>query len=122
MLKYAIPVLHVARSAEAEAFYTEKLGFRVLFTNRPDPTKADPCYLGLDRDGVDLHLSSFPGDGASGSVVFIEVVNVDALHSELRAKGVPIDTPPVDQTWGNREMYIKDADGNCLRFVQTLPE
>jgi hypothetical protein len=29
-----------------------------------------------------------------------------------------IDTVPVDQTWGNREMNVKDADRNCVRFIQ----
>jgi catechol 2,3-dioxygenase-like lactoylglutathione lyase family enzyme len=43
---------------------------------------------------------------------------VDALHAELVARGVVIDTGPVDQTWGNREMYVKDPDGNSLRFIQ----
>ncbi|HJW09887.1 MAG TPA: VOC family protein [Holophagaceae bacterium] len=122
MLKYAIPVLHVSRSADAESFYVGKLGFKTLFASRPDPAKADPCYLGIERDGVDIHLSSFPGDAVPGGVVFIDVVNVDALHAELRDRGVRIDTAPVDQDWGNREMYVKDADGNSLRFIQPLVE
>jgi uncharacterized glyoxalase superfamily protein PhnB len=40
------------------------------------------------------------------------------LLAEFVAKGVPIALQPTDQTWGNREMYVKDADGNCLRFVR----
>jgi hypothetical protein len=30
---------------------------------------------------------------------------------------VHIEVPPVDQSWGSREMYVKDGDGNCLRFI-----
>ena len=45
------------------------------------------------------------------------VEDVDALHAEFVARGVKIDTGPVDQTWGTREMYVKDADGNSLRFM-----
>jgi len=45
-------------------------------------------------------------------------VNVDALHRELAAKGVPIALEPTDQTWGNREMYVRDPDNNCVRFIQ----
>ena len=44
--------------------------------------------------------------------------DVDALHAELVAKDVRIDMGPVDQTWGSREMYVKDPDGNCLRFIR----
>ena len=74
--------------------------------------------MGVTRDGVQLHLSSFAGDGVAGSVVYVAVGDVDALHGELARKGVPIDTGPVDQTWGTREMYVKDADRNSIRFVQ----
>jgi uncharacterized glyoxalase superfamily protein PhnB len=43
---------------------------------------------------------------------------VDVLYAEFLAAGVVVDLPPTDQTWGNREMYVKDADRNCLRFQQ----
>ena len=118
MIKLAIPLLHVSNSAAAENFYCQRLGFRREFTHRADEAKADPCYMGLSRDGVWLHVSSFSGDGVSGGVVNLLVEDVDALHSELIAKGVRIDVGPVNQTWGTREMYVKDADGNCVRFVR----
>jgi uncharacterized glyoxalase superfamily protein PhnB len=51
-------------------------------------------------------------------VVNFFVEDVDALHAELVGRGVRIDVAPVDQTWGNREMYVKDPDGNCLRFIR----
>ena len=35
----------------------------------------------------------------------------------LSLRGMKIDSGPVDQTWGTREMYVKDADGNSLRFM-----
>lgn len=118
MLKFAIPVLHISNSIKAEEFYCARLGFKKEFANRPDEKRTDPCYMGISRGGVWLHLSSFSGDGISGGVANLYVDDVDALHGEFKAKNVPIDSGPVDQTWGTREMYVKDADGNCLRFVQ----
>lgn len=118
MFKLAIPVLHVSNSAAAEDFYCKQLAFRREFAYRVDAAKADPCYMGLTRDGASLHVSSFSGDGVSGGVVFLIVDDVDALHGELVAKGVAIDLEPTDQTWGNREMYVKDSDGNSIRFVR----
>ena len=118
MLKLAIPVLHVSNSIAAEEFYCKRLGFRREFAHRVDDAKADPCYMGLTRDGVWLHVSSFSGDGVSGGAVNLIVEDVDALHAELVEKGVRIDTGPVDQTWGTREMYVKDADGNSIRFIE----
>jgi catechol 2,3-dioxygenase-like lactoylglutathione lyase family enzyme len=94
----------------------ERLGFRQSFAYRPFGG-ADPCYMGLTRDNVNVHVSSFSGDGVAGGVVFLGVEDVDALHKELKAKGVVIDLEPTDQSWGNREMYVSDPDGNSLRFV-----
>jgi catechol 2,3-dioxygenase-like lactoylglutathione lyase family enzyme len=117
MFKFAIPVLHVSSAAAAEEFYCKRLGFTQRFAYRFDDAQPDPCYMGLTRDEVRLHVSSFPGDGVFGGVVFLVVKDVDALHAELKTKGVPIDLKPTDQTWGNREMYVRDPDGNSIRFV-----
>jgi uncharacterized glyoxalase superfamily protein PhnB len=116
VITLAIPLLHVPKSASAVNFYCNLLGFRLEFAHHGDEAKPDPCYMGLSRDGVWLHLSSLSGDGVSGGVVNLLVEDVDALHTELVAKGVPIAMEPVEQTWGTREMYVKDADRNCLWF------
>jgi uncharacterized glyoxalase superfamily protein PhnB len=119
LFKLAIPVMHVSGSVAAEEFYCKRLGFRQEFAYRVDSSKPDPCYMGLVRDDAWVHLSSFSGDGVCGGVVRLEVDDVDALHAELVKKGVRIDAGPVDQTWGTREMYVKDADGNSMRFIRS---
>ncbi len=116
MIKVAIPLLRVTSAAAAAEFYCGKLGFRLEFAHRGDEAMADPCYVGVSRDGVWVHLSSFSGNGVAGGVVNLLVDNVDSLHAEFVAKGVAIAVEPVDQTWGTREMYVRDGDGNCLRF------
>ena len=68
-----------------------------------------------------LHVSSFAGDSVAGCAVFLVVEDVDALHAELVARGVPIALEPTDQSWGNREMYVDDPDCNSLRFVHGGP-
>jgi len=117
MILRAIPLLHVSNAASAVEFYASGLGFQVEFAHRPEGVEADPCYMGLSRDGIWINLSSFSGDGVAGGVVNLMVDNVDSLYAEFTAKHVEVDTPPVDQTWGSREMYVKDLDGNCLRFI-----
>lgn len=119
MIQASIPVLHVSHSREARAFYCDQLGFKLEFEWRPSE-RDEPCYFGVSRDGQWIHLSSFSGDGVAGNVVMLVVDDVDAYHHELRAKGVTIDSGPVDQDWGNREMYVKDMDGNTLRYTQVL--
>jgi uncharacterized glyoxalase superfamily protein PhnB len=103
LFKLAIPVLHVGNSAVAEEFYCNRLGFSRQFAYRVDETKPDPCYMGLSREGVWLHVSSFSGDGVSGGVVYLLVEDVNGLRAELVARGIQIDLEPTDQTWGNRE-------------------
>lgn len=122
MFKAAIPVLHVASSTAAEDFYCQKLGFERRFSYRIDESMVDPCYMGLCRDGVWIHVSSFSGDAVPGGVVYLIVENVDSLHATLLKSGVAVDLEPTDQTWGNRETYVTDPDGNSIRFVQESGE
>ncbi len=117
MIKVAVPLLHVSNAAAAVDFYCNRLGFELHFQHRPDGIAADPCYMGVSRDGIWINLSSFSGDGIAGGVINLIVDDVDSLHREFLAKGIAIDSGPVDQTWGSREMYVKDADRNCLRFI-----
>jgi catechol 2,3-dioxygenase-like lactoylglutathione lyase family enzyme len=121
VLRLAIPLLHVSSAQAAEKFYCDRLGFCLEFSHRADSARPDPCYSGIARDGVWLHLSSFCGDGVSGGVANLLTDDVDALHAEFLAKGVEIDPAhPVNQTWGTGEMYVRDPDGDTLRFIQDL--
>jgi catechol 2,3-dioxygenase-like lactoylglutathione lyase family enzyme len=118
VIKAAVPVLHISSAEQAEDFYCRKLGFQLEFAHRGDHNRPDPSYMGVSRDGIWLHLSSFSGDGVAGGVVNLVVDSVDALHTEFLGRNVPIALPPINQTWGTREMYVKDSDGNSLRFQQ----
>jgi len=117
MIKVAIPILHISDPALAERFYCGELGFEKTFTYQPFG-ETGPCYFGIVRDGVSIHLSSFPGDGVAGNAVSLKVDNLDKLFEEYNTKHIRIDLPPTDQSWGNREMYINDPDNNSIRFIQ----
>ncbi len=119
MIKTAIPLLHVSDPVAAENFYCDQLGFKKTFTYQSFG-ETGPCYFGLIRDGVNVHVSSFPDDGKAGNAIVLIVDNVDALYQEFTTKGVQIDLVPTDQSWGNREMYIEDADNNSIRFTQWM--
>lgn len=41
---------------------------------------------------------------------------VDALHDELRSRGVAIVHPPGDRPYGMRDFEIYNLDGNRLTF------
>ena len=107
-------MLHAASAKVSEDFYCRKLGFTLSFAYRFDDARPDPCYMGFERDEVKIHVSSFSGDAVPGGVIFFYVDNVDELYRQFTAEGVVITLPPTDQSWGSREMYINDPDGNDL--------
>lgn len=122
MLKTAIPVIHVSDSRAAEEFYCRRLAFTLRSSWRPQEANPDPCYLTVARDGASLHLTSFK-DGTVGawtSTVYVFVDDVDALYSELAGRGVSMPGPPIDQTWGTREIVVRDADRNVINFGQRI--
>jgi hypothetical protein len=85
VFKLAIPVLHVGSSASAEELYCGRLGFRRDFAYRLDDAQADPCYMGLTRDGVEVHVSSFSGDAVAGNCSTLATRNLTvALLAEYR--------------------------------------
>ena len=104
MINLATPLLHVSDPISADAFYCRQLGFEKTFTYSPFGTPG-PCYFGIIRDGVRVHLPSFPGDGIAGNAFVLIVDNVDMLHREFVLKGVKIDLEPTDQSCGNTDVY-----------------
>jgi len=121
MIKSAIPVIAISNSLRSEDYYCRILGFEKKFAYRPDPNKSDPCYMGVARDGVMLHLHSFKPERAGLTDAFVNVADVDELFSELSAREANIQLPPTDQTWNDREMHVRDPDGNAICFA-TFPQ
>lgn len=120
-LSRVVPILKVTNIDASLAFYA-MLGFATDFRYEATPT--GPYYAGVSRDGVQLHLSTHGGDGVIGTAVYCYVDDIDALFRELIGRGLtvpgnpdsPVEDGPVDQTWGMREFYVRDPDGNALRF------
>jgi uncharacterized glyoxalase superfamily protein PhnB len=118
MFQTAIPVIQVSGSIAAEEFYCKGLGFTLLSSWRPDETKDDPRYMTLARDAARLHVHSFQGGTVGAAAVYVFVDDVDSLYGELMSNGVSVSGPPIDQTWGTREIAVRDADRNVLTFGQ----
>jgi catechol 2,3-dioxygenase-like lactoylglutathione lyase family enzyme len=118
-----IPTVKCRSMAEAVAFYTDILDFRLVGTW---PEAGDPAFGVLTREGAELHLSSHGGDGVFGQAVAVLVKDADALFAAFVARGLdtsarpesPVHHAPLDQSWGTREFYVDDPSGNTLRFIQ----
>jgi catechol 2,3-dioxygenase-like lactoylglutathione lyase family enzyme len=120
-----IPTVRCSNMRKSLAFYTNVLDFERI---DGDDDLADPCYNLLAREGDRLILSSHRGDGEFGQAILVTTNDVDAVFRKFRARGLKTpgnpDTPehvhdgPIDQSWGTREFYVDDPDGNTLRFTQ----
>jgi hypothetical protein len=111
-----IPILRMFDETKAREFYLDFLGFGVEFEHR---FEADlPLYLGISRDGLQLHLSEHHGDASPGSTVFIPMQNIEQLRDELLAKRYGYGRPDiVQQGWG-KVLEVYDPFGNRLRFCE----
>lgn len=115
-LERAIPILRMFDEAKAREFYLDFLGFSVEFEHR---FEADlPLYLGIRRDGLQLHLSEHHGDASPGATLFVPVHNIERLRDELLARRYGYARPDiVEQGWG-KVLEVHDPFGNRIRFCE----
>ena len=108
------------------SFYTEILDFSVVAPPDPDPASFGAHHAVLARDGDMLHLDSHAREkGCFCSGFYVRVDNIDALFSAFITNGLVIAEPnlragPIDQSWGMREFWCADPDGNRICFGQEL--
>lgn len=113
----AAPILRCRDIDRAERFYREVLGANVSWAWG----ETNPGYRSVTVFGAELHLSSFAGDGAFGTAVYIRVDEVDAIAARIGSLAPDcIEHGPADEPWGQRELYLRDPDNNQLRFGQSV--
>ena len=120
-----IPMMRCRDMRASVVFYTTILDFERT-DGDDDPAEHD--FITLRRGGDQLALAC--DDGVFGTVVVVATPDVDAAFRLFRRRGLRTpgnpDAPmqvhegPIDQTWGMREFYVEDPDGNTLRFTQRL--
>lgn len=107
-------------------FYCDVLDFKLLQAPDPEPAASMSMYAYLGREGSGVHLSQHAGDGVFGNVLYLEVQNLDALYQRFKDNGLRlqklsgITLEPIEQSWGMKEFYVADPDGNRLRFGQRI--
>ena len=118
------PILPVPDIEAAVRFYTDKLGFRVSFRDCSAPDK----YVGVRRDGVELHLQyQHDEDMPKPGTLMIRVVvdDPDELFREYETHGVfqgvlNNRARLEDKPWGTREFAFCDLNGHGLTFYRDL--
>ena len=117
-IKFAsVPVLDQDR---ALAFYTEKLGFRIV-TDQPFDERQRWIELTLPK--AQTHLVLFTPDGHEARIggftnIAFVADDVEATCRLLRSRGVEFVQEPRKADWGTAAIF-KDADGS--QFVLSSP-
>ena len=96
----------------AVAFYTEKLGFKVV-TDQPLGAQR---WIELRVGSSETRVVLFTPDGHDDRIgTFFNgsfaCDNVEKTYEELKAKGVEFSGPPKKEPWGTYTTF-KDSDGN----------
>lgn len=92
----------------------------------PDPEAFLSMYAYLKREESFIHLSQHAGDSVFGDVIYVRVKNIDAVYNTFLNNGLKtqeksgITMEPLEQTWGMKEFYAADPDGNRIRFGQQI--
>lgn len=116
------PFLHVANLQKALDFFTDILGFSVLF--RQDG------YAYIHRETVGFRLLQAEdcevSPGRRRFAYYIDVRDVDALYAELKPRLdmlPPGDVHgPADKPYGQRELLVLAPDGELIAFGMAIPQ
>jgi uncharacterized glyoxalase superfamily protein PhnB len=119
-----IPLFKVRDMQAAIRHYTEVLDFVMTW---PEDTPESPV-VDLGHEQMELQITTHESERLFGSVIYVWVTDVDNLFAKYSSRGLktsakpnsPVHQGPVNQTWGRREFYVTDADGNTLRFCQSI--
>ncbi len=116
-----IPLVTFAELAELKTFYVDRLGFELTYDA--------PMYLGLKspgEDGAEIGFMTPDSDTepvfeGKGLTLCLYVDDVDATHSAMVERDVPIVQPPEDKPWGDRCCVARDPAGVMLYVTQPIP-
>ena len=117
-----IPILKCKDMRESLSFYTNILDFEIKY---PGTTANEPVIT-LKNGNAEIQLSTW--DGVFGTTINLRVDDVDGLFRKYIERGLdisnkkesPVHQGPLDQTWGMREFYVTDSNGNTLRYSKPI--
>ena len=123
VLTAAEPQLFVADIKAACDYFTQKLGFSIVFVYGEPPfygqVKRDGARLNLrcvDRPVIDVELRERE-DLLSAAITVATAEEIKQLFLEFQAAGVTFHRGLMREPWGAKNFIVKDPDGNLLLFA-----
>lgn len=119
----------VADQDRAKAFYTEKLGFE-LRTDAPLYPGATARWVAVAPAGAETEVilylpdenwAHYEGVVGQSQALTLQVGDMNAVHAELKGKGVTFVQEPDAQPWGTFAI-IEDSEQNKLLLVEQPKE
>ena len=111
-VKRIVPDIQTEDPGQADPFYGRVLGLKKFMDGGFIQTWAAP-----GRDGVQV---SFAREGGSGTPVpdlSVEVDDLDAVLSRVKAEGFDVVYGPVTEPWGVRRFFTRDPFGRLLNIL-----
>ncbi|WP_089944627.1 bleomycin resistance protein [Candidatus Entotheonella palauensis] len=131
-----VPELYCSRFEESRAFYTETLGFHILFE------REEEGFAYMERDGAQIMIDELtnttngsrswlagPLDTPFGRGINLTILteDVDSLYERVKSRGATLFLE-MEEKWyrikdvykGNRQFIVQDPDGYLLRFFQDI--
>ncbi len=110
-------LLRPSDPGRSRAFYRDVLGLAVYREFGPPEDPGLVFFLG---NGL-LEVAGRSEEPPRGLALWLQVRDVAAEHSRLRAAGVPVVREPRQEPWGLVEMWVADPDGVLIALVE-VPE
>ncbi len=119
------PVLMSLQVAETAAFWCRHFGMRPLFEadwyvhlqSADDPA----VNLGIVAAAHETVPAEARGKPSSGLLLNFEVEDVDAVHRQLLAQGLPMVLPLRSEAFGQRHFITRDPNGVLIDVIQPIP-
>ena len=123
-----ITVLPVRDIVVACAWYERALGLRTIYLHEGASEEEPTNYAVMIQDDVQIHLILDEPPPYSGTwtqagtgYLYLRVRNVVSLHTEILERGIVLERPIEEASWGAVGFELRDPDGNLIRIENEAP-
>jgi uncharacterized glyoxalase superfamily protein PhnB len=119
------PILHVAAIEPVLPFWVETLGFEI---NAQVPHEDHIGFVILEKNGYEVMYQTkasveadtlvLTGHPLGGTILFIEVDDIDAIENAVKDAGAEIVVPRRTTFYGSTEIFVREPAGNVVGFAQ----